>query len=76
VLSEVKSIEASYDRRSDIGWLFSMVANESGTFAAVALKKRAQKWGRLRRDVEEQIRELKMELRLKGFDSREAERCP
>jgi hypothetical protein len=64
-LAEVRAIEASYARRSDIGWLFSMVAGEAGTLAAVNLNKQAQKWGEVRLEVEEKIRQLKLELRLK-----------
>jgi hypothetical protein len=68
VLAEVTAIESSYDRRSDIGWLFSMIANEAGTLAAVTQKKKAQKWQDVRHDVEEQIRRLRTELRLKDHE--------
>lgn len=68
VLAEVTAIESSYDRRSDIGWLFSMIANEAGTLAAVTLKKKAQQWEDVRHEVEEQIRRLRTELRLKEHE--------
>jgi hypothetical protein len=64
VLAEVTAIESTYDRRSDIGWLFSMIANEAGTLAAVTQKKKAQKWKDVRREVEEQIRHVRTELRI------------
>jgi hypothetical protein len=71
VLAEVTAIELSYDRRSDIGWLFSMIANEAGTLAAVTLKKKAQTWEGVRHEVEEQIRRLRTELRMKEHESHE-----
>ncbi len=71
VLAEVTSIESSYDRRSDLGWLFSMIVNEAGTLAAVTLKKKAQKWADVRHELEQHIQRLRMELRLKEHEERE-----
>lgn len=64
VLAEINAIASSYDRRSDLGWLFSMIANEAGTLAAVTMKRKAQQWDAARREIEQHLQRLRAELRL------------
>lgn len=73
VLAEVSAIESSYDRRSDLGWLFSIAANEAGTLAAITLKQKTHQWTNVRREIEQHLQRLHAELGLKEHEARHAE---
>jgi hypothetical protein len=65
VLAEVEAIKEEYNRRSDIGWLFSIIANEAGTLAAVTLKKRADQWEHVRHEIEQNLVALNIKKAIK-----------
>lgn len=66
ILIEIKKRSGKYLTQSDIGWLLSIFASETGTLMAVTRGIEARKWDDLGKQLEEELLWLKIDQKFKA----------
>ncbi len=64
LLQIIREIQASYAKKSDLGWFLSMATLEAGTILAVLSGGKARKWADTAKNLETEILLLEIERRL------------
>ncbi len=72
ILQDMEKIRRTYVNKSNLGWLLSMIANESGTLFAVITGIQASEWGDAAHKLEQQIVLLNIDKKFKEKEIEEA----